>query len=142
MKIAKQIVLVALTAFILHIIWENAQAPLFDGYISFSQHFYACLIGTFGDVVITLSVYAAIALLKNDPNWIATMNKKDIAVIAAIGLFIALGIEWRALFSGRWAYAEAMPLVPYLKAGILPVIQMTVLLPLSFFIVRRSARGR
>jgi len=134
MRTGKQIIYLSLTAFILHVIWENAQAPLFQGYASFSQHFSACLFGTVGDVAITLFVYVLVALLKNDLNWIASLNKKDIAVLAIIGFFIAVGIEWRALLFGRWAYADSMPLIPYLKVGLLPIIQMTLLLPLSVFI--------
>lgn len=134
MKTGKQIIFLSLIAFILHIIWENAQAPLFQGYASFSQHFLACLFGTVGDIAITLFVYVIVALLKNDFNWIASQNKKDIAVLAVIGFFVAVGIEWRALLSDRWAYNDAMPLIPYLKVGLLPIIQMTLLLPFSVFI--------
>ena len=134
MRTGKQIIYLSLTAFILHVIWENAQAPLFQGYASFSQHFSACLVGTVGDVAITLFVYVLVALLKNDFNWIASLNKKDIAGLAVVGLFIAVGIEWRALLFGRWAYTDAMPLLPYLKVGLSPIIQMTLLLPLSVFI--------
>jgi len=134
MRTGKQIIYLSLTAFILHVIWENAQAPLFQGYTSFSQHFSACLFGTVGDVAITLFVYVLVALLKNDFNWIASLNKKDIAVLAVIGFLIAVGIEWRAVLFGRWAYNDAMPLLPYLKVGLSPIIQMTLLLPLSVFI--------
>ena len=134
MKTGKQILLLSLVAFILHVIWENAQAPLFQGYESFFQHFSACLIGTVGDVAITLFVYVVVALLKNDFNWIASLNKKDIAVLAVIGFLIAVGIEWRAVLFGRWAYNDVMSLLPYLKVGLSPIIQMTLLLPLSVFI--------
>lgn len=134
MKTGKQIIFLSLIVFILHVIWENAQAPLFQGYASFSQHFSACFIGTVGDVAITLFVYVIVALLKNDFNWIASLDKKDVAVLAVIGFLVAVGIEWRALLFGRWAYNDAMPLIPYLEVGLLPIIQMTLLLPLSVFI--------
>lgn len=135
MRTGKQIIYLSLVAFILHVVWENIQAPLFQEYVSFSQHFLKCLIvGTGGDIIITLSVYVIIALLKNDFGWIATLNKKDIIILAVIGFFIAVSIEWRALLFGRWSYADAMPLIPYFKVGLSPIIQMTLLLPLSVFI--------
>ena len=65
MKIGRQIIFLSLIAFILHIVWENVQAPLFQGYASFSQHFFVCLISTVGDVIITLFVYSIVGLLKN-----------------------------------------------------------------------------
>jgi|SRR3989344_912122 len=137
MKTGKQIIFLSLIAFILHLIWENAQAPLFQGYASFAAHFPICLVGTVGDVVITLVVYFSIALLKNDINWIFTLNKKDFAILAVVGFFTAVGIEWRALLFGRWAYAEVMPIIPYLKVGLVPILQMTLLLPLSMYLTKK-----
>ena len=136
MKTGKQIIFLSLIAFILHLIWENAQAPLFQGYASFAAHFPICLVGTVGDVVITLVVYFSIALLKNDINWIFTLNKKDFVILAVIGFFIAVGIEWRALLFGRWAYIEVMPIIPYLEVGFIPIIQMTFLLPFSVYLTK------
>jgi len=137
MKTEKQIIFLFLIAFVLHIVWENAQAPLFQGYASFAAHFPMCLVGTVGDVLITLSVYFIVALLKNDINWISVLNKKDFVILAVIGFFIAVGIEWRALLFGRWAYADAMPIIPYLKVGLTPILQMTFLLPLSMYLTKK-----
>jgi len=136
MKTGKQIIFLSLIAFILHIVWENMQAPLFQGYVSFVAHFPMCLVGTAGDVVITLFVYFIVALLKNDVNWISTLNKKDFVILAVIGFFIAVGIEWRALLFGRWAYIEVMPIIPYLEVGFMPIIQMTFLLPFSVYLTK------
>lgn len=137
MKTEKQIIFLSLIAFVLHVVWENAQAPLFQGYASFIAHFPMCLVGTAGDVVITLVVYFIVALLKNDINWISALNKKDIAILAAIGFFIAVGIEWRALLFGGWAYAEMMPIIPYLGVGLAPILQMTFLLPFSMYLIKK-----
>ena len=137
MKIGKQIIFLSLIAFVLHIVWENAQAPLFQGYASFIAHLPMCLIGTAGDVVITLSVYLIVALLKNDSNWISALNNKDFFILAVIGFLIAVGIEWRALLFGRWAYADVMPIIPYLKVGLAPILQMTFLLPLSMYLTKK-----
>lgn len=137
MKIGKQIVFLFLIAFILHVIWENLQAPLFQGYISFSQHFFTCLTGTGGDIVITVSVYLIVALLKNDFHWVATLNIKDMVILAVIGFCIAIGIEWRALLFERWAYTDTMPIIPYLNVGLTPILQMILLLPFSIYLTKR-----
>ncbi len=137
MKVEKQIIFLTIIAFVLHIVWENMQAPLFQGYASFVAHFPMCVIGTVGDVVITLFVYFIIGLLKNDFNWIVGLNKKDITVLAIIGFFIAVGIEWRALLFGMWDYTDTMPIIPYLKIGLTPVLQMIFLLPVSIYLVKK-----
>jgi len=137
MKTEKQIIFLSLIAFVMHIVWENAQAPLFQGYASFASHFPMCLVGTVGDVAITLFTYFIVALLKNDINWISTLNKKDFVTLAVIGFFIAIGIEWRALLFGQWVYADAMPIIPYLKVGLTPILQMIFLLPLSMYLTKK-----
>lgn len=137
MKIGKHIILLSLIAFALHIVWENAQAPLFRGYVSFIEHFSACFVGTIGDVIITLSVYCMVALLKNDFDWLRALNKKDIILLAIVGFFIAVGIEQRALLQGRWAYADAMPVISYLEVGLTPILQMTLLLPFSIYLTKK-----
>jgi len=137
MKIGKQIILLSLIAFALHSVWENAQAPLFRGYVSFTEHFSACFVRTIGDVIITLSVYFIFALFKNDLGWLSALNKKDIILLAIVGFLIAVGIEQRAMLQGRWAYADVMPIIPYLKVGFMPILQMTLLLPFSIYLTKK-----
>jgi len=127
----KYIAKLAIVAFLLHVIWENAQAPLYIGYQSFSQHFSICLIGTLGDIVITLSVLAFLWVLKKDIS-----RPADFLALAILGFFVAIGIEQHALFVGKWGYALAMPIIPILKVGLAPVLQMTLLLPLSFYLAK------
>jgi len=136
MKI-KYIIILSSVAFFLHIIWENAQAPLFAEYLSLGQHFPKCLWATIGDIVFTLLVYLGISLLKNDFGWITRLSGKDIAVIAVMGFFWAIGIEQRAFLFEKWNYTNAMPIIPYLLVGLTPILQMTFLLPLSFYLTSK-----
>ena len=137
MKTGKQIAILSAVTFVLHIAWENGQAPLFQGYESFVQHFPICLIGTIGDVIFTLGVFLVISLLKNNFHWIATVNKKDIIVLGVLGFLFAIGVEQHALLSGAWGYTGIMPIIPYLGVGLTPVAQMTLLLPLSIYLTKR-----
>lgn len=126
----KYITALTLVAFLLHIVWENAQAPLYSGYQSFSEHFSICLVGTLGDVVITLSVLAFLWLLiKKDMS-----RPADFLGLAIIGFIIAIAIEQNALLAGKWNYVLAMPIIPWLNVGLAPIVQMTLLLPLSFYV--------
>jgi len=121
----------AIITFLLHVIWENAQAPLYAGYESFSQHFSMCFVGTIGDVVITLSILAFLWLIKKDVS-----RPADFLALAIIGFIVAVVIEQHALLTGKWSYALTMPIVPILKVGLAPILQMTVLLPLSFYLAK------
>lgn len=124
-------------AFALNLIWENAQASLFRGYAGFAQHFWTCFVGMLGDLVIVASIYGAVALLWRDPAWYRRMNAGQVGCAAVVGIAIAVAIEARALASGRWA-CDGMPLVPFTGIGLVPVLQMAVLPPLIFAIMRLS----
>lgn len=128
LKIAKLLII----AFLLHLIWENAQAPLYVGYGYFSQHFPLCLVSTIGDVVITLAVLVFIRLLKKD----TPQTAFDFLALAIIGFIVAIIIEQNALLAGKWSYTSVMPIITFLKVGLTPVLQMTLLLPLSFYLAR------
>lgn len=126
-----------LISFTLHVIWENVQAPLFLGYESFSQHFILCLFGTVGDLVITLFVYILISLLKNDSNWVINLNVKDVFVLVIASFFIAIWIEQQAFLFGKWSYTSFMPVIPYFKVGLTPILQMSILLPFSMYLTKK-----
>ncbi len=130
---AKYIITLAVAAFLLHVIWENAQAPLYAGYQSFSQHFPMCLFGTLGDVVITLFILVFLWLLKKD-----ITRPADFLGLSIIGFFIAVVIEQHALVTGKWGYTPAMPVISVLKVGLAPILQMTLLLPLSFYLAKSA----
>lgn len=134
---SKQIILLSVVAFIFNFIWENVQAPLFQGYTSFWQNFSMCLLATIGDVVIILLVYFFVSLLKDNYSWISTLHSTDIFVLASVGFFIAILIEYRALLFDTWAYTSTMPIIPYVKVGLTPVLQMVLLLPLTMYIVKK-----
>lgn len=135
MNRVKYITTLAIAAFVLHMVWENAQAPLYAGYQSFSRHFLICLSGALGDVVITLSVLAFMRLLKKE-----AVRATDFLALAMLGFIIAVVIEQHALLAGKWNYAPAMPIIPILKVGLVPIIQMIVLLPLSFYLAKLSSK--
>ncbi|MEK7599179.1 MAG: hypothetical protein AAB474_01860 [Patescibacteria group bacterium] len=122
-------------SFILHIVWENLQAPLYAGFTSFYDHFSACLAGAIGDVFISLAALLFMILVKRALP--LKFNKNDFMVLAGLGLIIAVAIEKNALLAGKWSYSGAMPLIPYLNVGLAPILQMIFLLPLSFYLAQK-----
>lgn len=56
-----------------------------------------------------------------------------------IGVILALGIELIAVHVlHRWGYAVNMPLVPGLRVGLVPLIQMLVVPPIAFWFTARA----
>ncbi|HYF05752.1 MAG TPA: hypothetical protein VEA59_06305 [Patescibacteria group bacterium] len=130
----KIIATISILAFLLNLVWENAQAPLYQGYSSFWQHLPICTLGALGDVVIILVLYTLLALMHWNPAWIVNTSKSDLVWLMIFGVILAISIEWYALGTNRWQYTSAMPLVPLFKAGLLPVLQMVLLPAVVFYL--------
>ena len=139
MKLAKKIICIGLIAFALHFIWENAQAPLYQGYTHFLDHLSICSVATGGDVLIVLFVFGGFALFYRNAYWLSDMNAMHIIILAIIGALIAVAIEAFALHSGRWIYADTMPTVG--NIGIFPILQMTIILPLTFYLTSQFIKN-
>ncbi|OGT97097.1 MAG: hypothetical protein A2X80_14205 [Geobacteraceae bacterium GWB2_52_12] len=45
-------------------------------------------------------------------------------------------VEHAALTAGRWSYSERMPVMPWLGAGLWPLLQMALLPSLTFLFAR------
>lgn len=125
-------------SFLLHLLWENLQAPLYEGYTTFVQHFNICLKAALGDMVFMGILYGVLALLHRNVLWIANPSvyarPSAWIVVALTGFFLAVGFELWALSTHRWEYG-AMPTI--LGIGIFPVLQMIVI-PLTTLSISRS----
>jgi hypothetical protein len=123
--------IIAVITFIVNLIWENLQAPLYAGYESFSKHFWTCFRGSLGDVVIVLAFYLLFAGIYCDFYWIKKLDARKTTYLVVAGALIAIIIEYAAITAGRWSYA-AMPLLPLSTVGVYPVLQMMIL-PIATF---------
>jgi hypothetical protein len=125
-------------SFVLNEIWEMAQMSFYvqtAGHSLMSTLGY-CTRATVGDVGIILGIYAAGALAAGDPAWGLRGRWNIYATVAVLGLAYAALVEHAALAAGRWSYTERMPVVPMIGAGLWPLLQMTLLPPLTFWIAR------
>lgn len=57
-------------------------------------------------------------------------------LILILGIIIAIFNEWYGLGIGHWAYNELMPIIPIIKTGLTPTIQLGLLGYLSIKIQR------
>lgn len=138
---------VMLFAFLLNYPWEFMQSPLFTG-MADQRHQDAvaiCTRAALGDSVIMLILYWAVALLSCNRFWIVAPRRKDLGLLLSVGVAITVTIEWLVLhrwWLAHWRYSAAMPLIPGLGVGWVPVLQWTVLPLLVVALVGRQIRGR
>lgn len=131
------------SSFLLHLLWENLQAPLYAGFTSFQQHFWICFKAAGGDLFFMFIIYAALVVVHRDLFWIADRSTytqpATWMITVAIGVLLAISFEYWAVFiDQRWHYAEAMPIIPFVRIGLMPVLQMIVIPMVALRISRSS----
>ena len=137
---------VLLFAFLLNYPWEFIQAPLFEG-MAGAPHWDAvmtCTQAAVGDAVIMLIAYWIVAGLGQGRAWPAAPAGRDLILLVAAGVGITAIIEVLALngwWITQWSYSAAMPVLPGLGVGLVPLLQWVVLPPLVALLVRGQLRG-
>jgi hypothetical protein len=129
---------IVLASFVLNEIWEMAQMSAYvetAGY-SWVSTLGFCTRAAVGDVGIILGIYTVVALAAGDPGCGLSGRWNMYATAAVLGLAYAVLVEHAALSAGRWTYTESMPVMPVLGAELWPLLQMTLLPPLTFLFAR------
>ena len=136
-KFIKNLFIVAITQLILHGIWEYVQCGIFytmEGQSSF-EHTQLMISATTGDVGIALTLFIILAVANSNWNWfLEQWDRKDKVIMILYALFVSFFFEVHALYHNRWGYSTEMPLFPGTNIGLLPVVQLLILLPLGFMI--------
>ena len=97
---------------------------------------------TLGDVTLTWIAQISMAAWAGRWVWPRDAGRAMWLQIMALGGVMAVVIEKYAMATGRWRYAAGNPLIPGLKISLLPVIQVSILFPISFLAAGRLAAGR
>lgn len=135
------------TSFLLHLLWENLQAPLYAGYESFGQHFPICLKATMtGDMLFMLVIYIVLAVVHGDLFWVANpavyAHPTTWIIAGLIGILLATIFElWAVHVDHRWVYA-GMPLIPFLHIGLTPILQMAIIPPLALLLTKNFSHRK
>jgi hypothetical protein len=122
------------SAFLLNWAWEVAQAGAYAPHGTQSEAMRRCTFATFADAAITLGLYAIGALAAKRLYWGLRGGWNVYLTCALLGFIHAVLVEKQATASGRWSYSSHMPIIPVLEVGLLPVLQLTFLVPLSVWI--------
>ena len=128
-------------SFLLNLAWELWQIPFFRGMADLPHWLgvKACTQATFGDVAIALAAFWITAIFARSRSWILRPSRLDIAIYIGVGLAATTILESLAIgVLGRWAYSEAMPRLPIVGTGLLPLLQWLVIPPLVLWFVRRQ----
>lgn len=135
-------VVLSLVSFALHFAWENVQCPLLYVHGSYDASWLGMVRATSGDVLLTWSIYASVAVVSGRWRWDAEpWSARAWAVLVAAAIVLGIAVEVQALATGRWTYTPSMPVSPGLGVGLVPVAQLLILTPGSIRLAARFARG-
>jgi hypothetical protein len=126
----------------LQFLWEMAQAPLYGSMGTAWQATWRCFLASLGDGIITLIVAAGGFAAFRSSSWFVDRRPARYVFAGAVGLMIAIAVEWWGLTTGQWAYSEAMPTVPATNLGLVPLGQMALLVPVTLRIAAAPLRRR
>ncbi len=123
----KQLGLVCILSFFLNIVWEYAHAPLYVSYKGGPITHFILFHASLGDALL-LTLLAL-------PFCFNSFFRTRLWLIVPLGLFVAVLVEYYGLQTGRLVYAESMPIVPLLKVGLTPFVQLALTGTVSYTIV-------
>ncbi len=120
-----------ITAFGLNWIWEMVQMFAFEikPEASRLQVFFFCTLASVIDAAVTALIYRVLKSL------IKSRSVKFYLAAAFFGAWCAVFFEWFARLFNLWSYNEMMIVIPFLETGLLPFLQLTLLVPLAIWLV-------
>lgn len=117
-------------AFGLNWIWEIGQmfAYVAESGDSWTKSFLFCTLASVGDAIVTIAIYVFLKFLMKPG------GAKFYLCAAILGASCAVGFEWFAFRFGLWSYGEQMIVLPVINVGLLPFVQLTLLVPLAIWL--------
>ena len=128
-------------AFLLNFLWESLHSPayLMEGYpTGFNSYLRMMLVATSIDALITTLVFLGISILIKNSDWLFKPDKFYYVLSSLVGLIIATIIEYKSVYmQDKWDYNELMPIIPIIGIGVTPLLQLMILVPLTFWFVKK-----
>jgi hypothetical protein len=126
-----------------NLIWEAAQLPLYTIWVTAtpSELAFALLHCAAGDLLIASSSLLAALLLVGSRQWPQESRGRVMALTIGFAVVFTIFSEWFNVEIRRsWAYAPAMPVLPFLGTGLAPLFQW-IMIPLLALGVACRPRG-
>jgi predicted ATPase len=126
--------------FLLNFAWEYVQCEPFFRHIESRPSLLAMSRATLGDVLMMIVIYLAVAGLKGSLSWFSPpWTFRLITLIAIPSFVIAVLVEFAALSTNRWEYTSRNPVIPWLEVSLLPILQMLLIAPISFYVSKKTS---
>ncbi len=112
--------------FVLNYIWENAHSVLYESYKGLMITQWILIRAAFVDAIFVLFLIVIVAAYR-------PFYKRSWLLIL-FGIVVAISLELFGLWTKRWAYAPLMPIIPFLRVGLTPVIQLGLTAYMTYYL--------
>jgi hypothetical protein len=122
----------------LNFVWEMAQLPLYTIWsaASLRESLFAAVHCTAGDLLIGAATLA-LAVVVGGRNWPKENFVRVLIIAVGFGAAYTVFSEWLNVeVRGTWAYASAMPRLPWIGTGLAPLNQWLVVPAASLCVLR------
>lgn len=131
-KLIKFAAALVVASFTFNTVWEYLHLPLYTGYEHLGTGWPLILWATSGDVLYTLLIVGFVFLCFTED------SPRRYVALGIGGFLCAMFIEHKALVLHKWAYTTEMPTL--WGVGLSPLLQLTLLIPLSVYVAGRLTR--
>ncbi len=123
-------------AFSVNWIWEVSQTFAFEmSGVSVGKMLLFCTFASVIDGIVTAAIFWVLQKLIADINW------KFYLSAAVLGALCAIFFEELAFAFNLWSYAKGMPVLPFLGTGLLPFLQLMILVPAAIWLTLKLKRN-
>jgi hypothetical protein len=134
-KFGKHVLIFSAISFSLNFIWEWLQCEPYFIHRGTQANPLTMVKASLGDAILSFIILGFALLVNKTYTKKRLISYKGFVLLETCAFFVALTVEKLALVSGRWAYTEKNPLVPFLKVSLLPIFQLLILIPVSLLIL-------
>lgn len=118
-----------IVAFAVNWIWEISQTFAFDmSGVSTGKMLLFCALASVIDGIVTMLIFWLLRKFIENLGW------KFFLAAAVLGAVCAVFFEQTAFIFDLWSYDEEMPVLPVIGTGLLPFVQLTILVPLAIWL--------
>jgi hypothetical protein len=129
-----------------HLLWEVAHIPLYTIWVegTWGEIVFAVVHCTGGDLLIAMSSLLLALFFFGTGSWPQARIYPVFGAMLAIGLGYTIFSEWLNIeVREAWAYRDIMPVIPFIDAGLTPMLQWLIVPFAAYFgALRRLSKGK
>jgi hypothetical protein len=124
-------------------VWEWLQTPFFvDISTDINRIVWFRLHCTLVDILILTGCVAAVCVVRRRVDWLLGPRWPELLAVSVLGvLYTALSEYLNVHLRRSWGYSAWMPLLPWLRIGLVPLVQWLLLPPAVLLLVRDHLKG-